>query len=151
MCQSSKYYPNLIKPWKVFVFLPNKFNVSVKYATTNCPGSIPKFSVQAHCAWSIWHNLGNAATPQGHIYLTKNVNNLPKSKFSVNVYTYQMSILKKRNWFTGQAGSISAYCVYYIFKLIKILYYVLNTLIKQSLSYLFANKTRKLPDKTQTC
>ena len=42
-----------------------KFNVTVNCITKNCPNSIPKFSVQAQFASSIWHTLGNAAAHCG--------------------------------------------------------------------------------------
>ena len=42
-----------------------KFNVPVNCATKNWPGSIPKFSFQAQCAWFIWDTLSNAAPQWG--------------------------------------------------------------------------------------
>ena len=36
-------------------------NVPVKFVIKNCPGSIPKFSVQVWCDWSAWHTLDNSA------------------------------------------------------------------------------------------
>ena len=45
----------------------SKFNVPVEVeCAIKSPGSIPKFSAQAQCAWSIWHALGSAASRFNH-------------------------------------------------------------------------------------